>query len=133
MRAGDPRLWVWAEALQLLRGVEQRPGRFFAVATSQAVPCWEPLVDAYQQDDELKLIVALPGVSAGQIEVMLEEKGLVVRGQRPMPEALHRAAIHRLEIPYGRFERRIALPSGNFRLLKQFVEDGCLVLVLRRL
>ncbi|MDP3638276.1 MAG: hypothetical protein Q8R51_12915, partial [Azonexus sp.] len=31
----------------------------------------------------------------------------------PCQGSLHRAAIHRLEIPYGRFERRISLPSGN--------------------
>jgi HSP20 family protein len=43
------------------------------------------------------------------------------------------AAIHRLEIPYGRFERRIPLPPGNYRLHEQFLEDGCLVLVLRHL
>lgn len=133
MRSGDSRLWVWAEALQLLRGAEQRQRQFFTVVNPQAVPCWEPLVDAYQQDNELKLIVALPGVSAAQIEVVLEENGLVVRGQRPMPGGLHRAAIHRLEIPYGRFERRIALPPGSFQLHEQFVEDGCLALVLRRL
>jgi HSP20 family protein len=133
MRSGDPRLWIWAEALQLLRGAEQRRRQVFAVVNSQSVPCWEPLVDAYQQDDELQLIVALPGVSAAQIEVVLEENGLLVRGQRPMPGALHRAVIHRLEIPYGRFERRIALPPGNFQLFQQFVENGCLALVLRRL
>lgn len=133
MRSGDPRLWVWAEALQLLRGAEQRQRQFFSVVNPQSVPCWEPLVDAYQQGNELNLIVALPGVSAAQIEVVLEESGLVVRGQRPMPGALPRAAIHRLEIPYGRFERRITLPPGNFQLFKQFFEDGCLALVLRRL
>lgn len=132
MRAGDPRLWIWAEALQLLRGAEQRQHQFFAVVSSHSLPCWEPLVDAYQQGDELKLFVALPGVSAAQIEVELEENGLVVRGHRPRPGPLQRAAIHRLEIPYGRFERRIALPPGNFQLLTQFVEDGCLTLVLRR-
>ncbi|HSG24414.1 MAG TPA: Hsp20/alpha crystallin family protein [Azonexus sp.] len=133
MRSGDPRLWVWAEALQLLRGAEQRQRQFFTVVTPQAVPCWEPLVDAYEEGDELKLIVALPGVSAAQIDVALEENGLVVRGQRAMPGAFHRVAIHRLEIPYGRFERRITLPPGNFQLLEQVLEDGCLALVLRRI
>ena len=92
MRAGDPRLWIWAEALQLLRGAEQRQRQFFAVVSSHSLPCWEPLVDAYQQGDELKLFVALPGVSAAQIEVVLEENGLVVRGHRPRPGPLQRAA-----------------------------------------
>lgn len=132
MRSGDPRLWVWAEALQLLRGVERRQRRLFAVAKAQAVPCWEPLVDVFEQDDELRLLVALPGVSAEQIEVVFEENGLLVRGQRPIPVNFNDALIHRLEIPYGRFERRIALPPGNFQLVKQCVENGYLALVLCR-
>ncbi len=132
MRSDDPRLWVWAEALQLLRGVEQRQRQFFAVVSSQSLPCWEPPVDAYEQDGELRLLVALPGVKANQVEVVFDQAGLLISGQRPMPGSWHRAAIHRLEIPYGRFERRISLPSGKFELLEQFVEDGCLRLVLRR-
>ena len=133
MRSRDPRFWVWAEALELLQGAERLQRRIFVLEALQSVPCWEPPVDMYEQENELRLIVALPGVSARQLEVLLEGDELVVRGKRPMPPAFHRAAIHRLEIPYGRFERRLTLPSGNFRLHDQFLEDGCLVLVLRRL
>ena len=50
-----------------------------------------------------------------------------------LPAHLRRAAIHRLEIPYGRFERRIALPAGEFELLDRRLEHGCLALELRRL
>jgi HSP20 family protein len=123
---------MWAEALDLLQGAEQVQRRFFSLESLQAVPCWEPAVDLYEIGEELRLLVALPGVSSRQCEVVLDDDGLVVRGQRPMPSVLQRAAIHRLEIPYGRFERRIPLPPGNYRLQEQFLEDGCLVLVLRR-
>ena len=124
---------MWAEALDLLQGAEQVQRRFFSLESVHSVPCWEPAVDLYESGEELRLLVALPGVSSRQCEVVLDDAGLVVRGQRPMPSVLHRAAIHRLEIPYGRFERRIPLPPGNYRLHEQFLEDGCLVLVLRRL
>ncbi len=124
---------MWAEALDLLQGGERLQRRFFALESLQSVPCWEPSVDLYENGDELRLLVALPGVHSRQIEVVLDEAGLVVRGTRPIPQALRRATIHRLEIPYGRFERWIALPPGNYRLHEQFLEDGCLVLVLRHL
>jgi HSP20 family protein len=133
MSARDRRFWVLAEALELLKGAERMQRHFIALDAMQSVPCWEPPVDMYEQDGELRLLVALPGVNALMIEVLLDAGGIVVRGKRPMPSALSGVAIHRLEIPYGRFERRLALPSGNFRLYNQFLEDGCLVLVLRRL
>lgn len=133
MRSRDQSFWGWAEALDLLEGGEQLPRRVFILESLQSVPCWTPSVDLYEDDDELRVLVALPGVNSRQVEVLLDEAVLVVRGQRPMLSPSHRAAIHRLEIPYGRFERRIALPAGSFRVHEQFLEDGCLVLVLHHL
>ncbi len=124
---------MWADALELLQSAERLQRRFFLVDTLQALPCWEPAVDLYEQADELRLLMALPGVNSRQLEVVLDEAAIVVRGKRPMPTALYGASIHRLEIPYGRFERRVKLPPGTFQLLDQFLEDGCLALVLRRL
>ena len=133
MRRYKTGFWIWAEALDLLRNAERPPRRFVTQEAAPGVPCWEPAVDMYEQGDELTLCVALPGVSARQLEVIVDAAGLVVHGRRPIPSALQRAAIHRLEIPYGRFERRVPLPPGSFRVHQQFFEDGCLVLVLRPL
>lgn len=133
MRSGERNIWVWAEALDLLRGSERLQRRIFAIETSQSPPCWQPAVDLFQDGDEVTLLVALPGVDSRLIEVELDATGVLVGGERPMPSACHRAAIHRLEIPYGRFERRITLPPGHFSLHQQFLENGCLVLVLRQL
>lgn len=127
----DAGVWVWAEALDLLRSGERLRGRYTARDQDEGVPCWQPAVDLYEQGDELTLFVALPGVEQRQIEVVVDRDELVVRGQRPIPAALRRAVIHRLEIPYGRFERRVALPPGRFHVHQQFFEDGCLVLVMR--
>lgn len=125
--------WIWTEALDLLRNAERLQQRFVARDALHRVPCWEPAVDMYEQGDELTLFIALPGVNPRQLEVIVDAAGLVIHGSRPIPSALQRAAIHRLEIPYGRFERRIALPAGGFRIHRQFFEDGCLILVLHHL
>jgi HSP20 family molecular chaperone IbpA len=76
--------------------------------------------------------VALPGVTPQQVEVVLAPDLIIVRGERSLPANARRAAIHRLEIPYGRFERRVALPAGGFELIDQRLEHGCLALQLRR-
>jgi len=128
----DPRSWVWAEALKLLRGTEKLQRRVFQLSAAEA-PGWEPPVDLYETADGLTLCVALPGVAADELDVSLEAGTVVVRGERAFPVAYQRAIIYRLEIPYGRFERRIALPAGEYQLLDPRLENGCLTLGLRRL
>ena len=49
------------------------------------------------------------------------------------PPVAQGAAIHRLEIPYGPFERRIALSDGHYQILQKVFDNGCLVIGLRRL
>ncbi len=123
---------MWAEALELLQDAERLQRQFFRVGVHQGAPCWEPPVDLYEHENELRLLVALPGVTPPQLEVVLAPGLIVVRGERSLPTNSRRAAIHRLEIPYGRFERRIALPAGGFELIDQRLEHGCLVLTMRR-
>lgn len=130
MRSRETAFWAWAETLELLRSAERLQRRFVALDRHSTAHCWEPAIDVYVQDQEVRLVVALPGVSAQQVEVMVDKAVLVVFGKRPLPPVLRRAAIHRLEIPYGPFERRISLPPGNFRVRSQFYEDGCLNVVL---
>src|SRR5258706_15851088 len=127
----DPRSWVWAEALELLRGAEKLQRRFFQIGAAGA-PGWEPPVDLYETADGLTLCVALPGVAADELEVFLETGTIVVRGERAFPVECQRAIIYRLEIPYGRFERRIALPAGQYRLVGRGLANGWFTLRFRR-
>ena len=133
MRSRDPRAWMWAEALELLQDAERLQRQFFRIGVLQGAPCWEPPVDLYEHGNELMLLVALPGVTLQQLEVVLAPSLIIVRGERSLPTNSRRAAIHRLEIPYGRFERRVALPAGEFELFDRRLEHGCLMLTLRRL
>jgi HSP20 family molecular chaperone IbpA len=40
--------------------------------------------------------------------------------------------IHRLEMPHGRFERRIRLPSGRYERVRRAAAHGCLVITLEK-
>jgi HSP20 family protein len=133
MTARDPRSWMWAEALDMLHDAERLQRQFFQLGVNQGAPCWEPPVDLYENGDELTLLVALPGVTPQQLEVVLAPGMIIVRGERSLSTSSRRAAIRRLEIPYGRFERRISLPEGRFEPVDQRLEHGCLVLTLHRL
>jgi HSP20 family molecular chaperone IbpA len=119
---------MWTEALELLQNAERLQRSFFQIGVLHDAPCWEPPVDVYENGLELRLLFALPGIASNQVEVVLAPGLIIVRGERPLRADLRHATIHRLEIPYGRFERRVALPAGAYELTGQQLEHGCLVL-----
>lgn len=129
----DPTASIWGEALEMLDRAERLQRQFFRLqGTARTGPSWLPPVDIFEQEGSLLIVVALPDVPPEQVEVLSESGGLVVRGERPLPTACRQAVIRQLEIPYGRFERRIALPAGEFVLARKAFSDGCLALVLQK-
>jgi HSP20 family protein len=133
MRAGDPGNWMWAEACALIDRAERlqrqffQPGRFVAPTAS-----WEPPIDILETERELSIIAALPGVEPRDLELSIDEDVLSIAGLRRLPPAARTAAIHRLEIPYGRFQRRIQLPAARLELGRPELVNGCLFLTLTK-
>lgn len=131
MRSRELSSSMWSEALSLLERADRLHRYFFRLA-SAADQCWEPPIDVAESDDALVVHIALPGVPATAIAIGVEPDAVTVSGVRrfPAPQA---ACIHRIEIPYGRFERRIPLPMHALDLSRREVADGCLVLTFRKL
>lgn len=129
----DPRNLMWAEACALLERAERLHRQFFEPAlTSARGARWEPPVDIFERDEEVWVIAALPGVEPGDILVHVDGDELVIAGRSALPAAVHDARIHRLEIPYGRFERRIGLASARLRLSGHELRHGCLAVRLAK-
>ncbi|MGZ5037334.1 MAG: Hsp20/alpha crystallin family protein [Usitatibacter sp.] len=125
--------WMWAHACDLMDQAERMHRQFFRLATSsRAQAAWEPPADVFEDEREVVIVIAMPGVSAERIEVASEPGELVVRGERALPFARSRYAVRNLEIPYGHFERRIALPEGRFESVTHELSHGCLILRLRK-
>ena len=130
MRSRDPRSWMWAQALEMLDQADRLHRQFFQPGPAWvAGPSWQPPVDVVETGGETWILVALPGVPPGRVQVAFEGGALVVRGERPLAAEYHDGTIRRLELPYGHFERRIAIPSGRFELHEQRFENGCLFFV----
>jgi HSP20 family molecular chaperone IbpA len=125
---------MWAEAIALVERAERLHRHFFQLIESEAEgPAWQPPVDIFETQKSLSVLIALPGVVPAHIQIAIHTGMLTVAGERRMPAEFRAADIHRLEIPYGRFERRIELPPGRFELDRQELTDGCLLLNLRKL
>ena len=105
--------WMWIQACEVLDHAE-RLQRQFLRYTGPGVDAavWEPPVDIHETGDGLSLLFALPGVVPEQIEVTLEPSALTVSARRPMLLSNRGdSVIRRLEIPHGRFIRRISLAA----------------------
>ncbi|WP_342240820.1 Hsp20/alpha crystallin family protein, partial [Inquilinus sp. OTU3971] len=77
-------------------------------------------------------LAALPGVEAERAEVAVKGNALLISGQRTLPPEIRTAVIHRLELPRGRFERRISLPSDRYSVAQVSWALGCIAIVLRK-
>lgn len=126
----DAKNQMWAEACALLKEAEQLQRQFFEPSRSGAR--WEPPVDVFETERQVMIIAALPGVAPEAVRVEIEGQTLIIAGIRPLPSGGRNANIVRLEIPYGRFERRIAL-SSRLRLAERELLNGCLVLTFAKL
>jgi HSP20 family protein len=127
------RSWMWSEAVEMLARAERLHQEFFRLAGSVSrLPAWEPPADILETDNEVLVLVALPGVDPERIETKIEDGYLVVSGTRTLPGELRTAVIHRLELPQGRFERRLALPPGRYANARQAVTNGCLLITLEK-
>jgi HSP20 family protein len=131
--ARDSDVWMWGQACELMDEAERLRQQFFTPKRSRRRSSWEPPADVLESEDQLWIIVALPGVAADQVETVIEGGTLIVSGQRPMPRIAARAHIRRLELPHGRFERRLELAPGRYEIGHRELADGCLVLGLKKL
>jgi len=117
----DPLVFVNERLQQLLSLV--------ATATSAAPgPAWTPAADVCLTEQEIAVLVDVPGVARADLSVSVTEHVLVVAGER---RALR--AEGRLERPTGRFQRFVPLPlEASTERVEATVADGVLTVRFAR-
>jgi HSP20 family protein len=131
--ATDPKDWMWAEACAMLERMEQMHRQFFRPGLpGMQAAAWQPPIDVFETADGLRIVVALPDVKIQDIDIATEQDVLMISGVRHLPSVARGAAIQRLEIPYGRFERQVRLPAGRFELGHPELTHGCLFITLAK-
>jgi HSP20 family protein len=125
-----PNSWMWSEACDMLTRAERMHREFFRPARARMA--WEPPVDVLETEREVLVFMALPGVAPERVEAVIDGADLVVAGSRVLPAALRTAVIHRLELPQGRFERRVRLPAGRYSSVGRALVNGCLLITLEK-
>ena len=98
-----------------------------------------------ETDRAVLVLVALPGVDSDRVEAAIDGNDLEFSGTRVLPPemqsapgarvlppGMQSAIIHRLELPQGRFERRVRLPAGRYSAVQRANCNGCLVITLQK-
>ena len=71
---------------------------------------WAPSMDVYEKDNQLIIKAELPGVKKEDVEVTLDDGGLLIRGERKAEHEVKEDHYYRMERSYGSFQRRVPLP-----------------------
>jgi len=108
----------YRDPLRELMTVQKRMNRLLESAmgvsefeTQDEVDSWRPVCDVYETPEALVVCLELPGLEQEQLDLRLDGDDLVVSGEREMGRERGDEQFHRVERSYGKFSRRIHLPS----------------------
>ena len=130
--ANDPHDWMWSEALSMLARAERLHQEMFRPGAGHREVSWQPPVDVLETEREVLVLAALPGVEVEKVDSHIHDGALVISGHRLLPKEWRTAVIHRLELPQGRFERRVTLPAGRYDGVRRAAANGCLLVSLSK-
>jgi len=117
------------ELLRLSRGRDRRFGRQSGQQheTETGTAGWTPALDISERADGYLVMVEVPGVPAGDLNISLADGVLTVAGQRTLASDVDGETVHRAERCFGSFRRSITLPSHvNADDVDASIQDGVL-------
>lgn len=81
-----------------------------ATGTHQLSSGWVPMVDVYEDPDNLTVQVELPGMKKDELNISLHQGLLTISGERKEGSRYEGAEVYRGERFLGRFQRTFSLP-----------------------
>jgi HSP20 family protein len=94
---------------------------------------WSPDTDIYETESSLVLQADLPGFNAKDIDIVVENSVLTIRGERQTDAKVQPEAFHRMERSYGKFSRSFTLPASvNAQNIQANYTNGVLSVTLAK-
>lgn len=112
---------------RLNRFFNQPEGRALGDNGGLSLAAWTPAIDVREDDAEFLIKADLPDVKKDDVRVQVLDGVLSVAGERRQEKEEKGTRFHRVERAYGRFERRLALPTDvdTTKIAAEF-KDGVL-------
>lgn len=122
------------EMSDVRRSFDQLFENFFNAAPRRASgqaasPDWvfAPAIESGWTNEHLNVRVVVPGVTEKDVKVTVQGNQLYIAGERKAPENFGKEGYVWSQIPYGKFERVLDLPTGlDIDKLKAHLHDGFL-------
>jgi HSP20 family protein len=95
---------------------------------------WVPATDLFVTDEQIFLMMEIPGVRQEDLTILVAPTWIHIRGIKQSPEAFKQGInFYKLEIPYGFFQKRVTLPFRvEHKNLKIALRDGLLIIEMKR-
>ena len=84
---------------------------FQAQENGSVTSSWLPPCDVFEDKNAVKIMAEIPGVTAEDVKISLENNLLTLRGEKQQQAETQTERVHRYERSYGAFERTFALPT----------------------
>ena len=95
---------------------------------------WQPAIDIYETDENVVALVELAGIEEDEIEVLVHNNIIIVRGERRDIKQGIKRIYSQMEVLWGPFERSITLPANiDTERVNAFYEAGFLEVILPKL
>ena len=93
---------------------------------------WAPSTDIVEKNENIHLMVSIPGIDEKDIHLKVEGRVLTVEGERKSPESDGHIC-HRLESRFGSFSRSFSLPETAVSSgIKAEYRNGILTVIIPR-
>lgn len=94
---------------------------------------WSPPTDVFETEEGVVVKMELPGVEPEDVNIVLVDDRLVVKGKRRDPDAGRKTHYHQMEIAYGPFVKVVFLSVGcDHDRIRATISDGYLNLLIPR-
>ena len=92
-----------------------------------AMTSWHPVVDIYDNDNNIVIKAELPGMDKKDIVIDLKDRVLTLKGERSFENEVKEENYYKRERTFGKFNRAFTLPVGlNPDKIKADFKDGVL-------
>ena len=119
------------EIMSLRQAMDQLFDDAFTRPVSLSGVSASPAIDLYQDNDNVVVKAALPGLKAEDVEISVTGDTLSLRGEYKQESEKKDATYHIREQRYGAFDRTIRLPSEvQTNKAEANFEDGILTITL---
>jgi len=87
-------------------------GRTSETGGSAVQAPWSPASDVIETDDAIVITAELPGVKDEDVDILIQNGMLTIKGERRLEDEVTKDRYYHLERSYGGFERSFRLPEG---------------------